>query len=147
MTDDRLAHAIQFAMSAHRGQTMKDGVTPYYLHPLAVMLDTELTSEDERIVAMLHDVVEDTHIELRVIRHEFGNVIANAVDAITKRQGEKYFDYLEKVKQNPIALKVKRADVRHNSRPDRLECIPNADEREYLQKKYKRARVLLGIED
>lgn len=109
-----LTRAIEIAVEAHRGQSDKCK-EPYILHPLAVM--TAMDTHEEKIVAVLHDVVEDTEWTLeRLIMAGFTNdSIIDAIDAITKRDNETYFEYIYRVKNNPLATKVKLADLKHNS--------------------------------
>jgi (p)ppGpp synthase/HD superfamily hydrolase len=139
-----LAKAIAFAAAAHEGQTDKLG-RPYILHPIAVMDSFEPwrgAGEDIReqlqTVAILHDVVEDTMITVERIAELFGKRIAQAVYAITKRSGETYMQYLERVKADTLALAVKVHDIKHNTSPERLRHLDKST-REYLTAKYKRA--------
>ena len=85
--EDRIAGAIQFAARLHHGQKDKAGA-PYILHPLRVMLACK--TEDERIVAVLHDTVEDCGACLVTIRHLYGKHIEDAVNALTRREVESY---------------------------------------------------------
>jgi (p)ppGpp synthase/HD superfamily hydrolase len=107
--------AILLATNAHRGQTDKAGL-PYITHPLRVMSMFVLPEEeDERVVAVLHDVVEDCEITLLDLEiYGFSPRVVDAVNAITDRKGESYEDYIERVAQNPLALKVKLADLADN---------------------------------
>lgn len=116
--DHDLEKALAIASFAHAGVWDKNSV-PYILHPLTVM--SFVSGDDEKIVAVLHDVVEDTDLTLDDLK-EFGfdDVIVDAVDAVTKRKGEDYFDYIARVKENPIAIEVKLADLKHNSDPSRF---------------------------
>lgn len=139
MDSSKLELAITIATSAHRGQTDKGG-KPYILHPLRVMMALE--SEAEQIVGVLHDVVEDTTVVLPQIRYEFGDRIAAAVDALTKRDGEGYDDYLERVKADDIATAVKLADLKDNSDLNRLGRAPDEGDRKRFNK-YLRARAIL----
>lgn len=111
--------AITLAVNAHRLQTDKSG-QPYILHPLRVMTDFMLTTEVEKVVAVLHDVVEDTAVTLQDIRDQFTDEVADAVDALSKREDELYKAFVMRAAENPIALKVKLADLRDNMRPERL---------------------------
>jgi (p)ppGpp synthase/HD superfamily hydrolase len=109
--------AIKMAYNAHEGQFDKSGV-PYIFHPayLAGQMDTE----DEIIVALLHDVVEDTSITFDDFTAAGFSV--NAIEAIrllTHADNSPYFDYIQRVKTNQIARKVKLADLRHNGNPTR----------------------------
>lgn len=142
LTDENLSDAITLATHAHRGQVDKGGA-PYILHPLRIM--AQMNSNEERIVAILHDVVEDsTDIDLADIAFVFGDRIAEAVDALTKRKGESYDAYLERVKGDELATKVKLADLKDNCDLDRLGRAPTDDDRRRLDK-YLRARAILHM--
>ncbi|NQE35507.1 HD domain-containing protein [Microcoleus asticus] len=107
-----LQRAIAIAAKAHEGQVDKAG-NPYFDHPLFVM--ENVNSIDQKIVAVLHDAVEDSELTLEQLRSEgFPEVLVSAIEAITKIEGEAYAAYLERVIANPIALPVKIADVSHN---------------------------------
>lgn len=107
-----LEHAIALAAQAHTGQVDKAG-QPYILHPLRIMLACH--DLDEKIVAVLHDVVEDTTISLQDLRTAgFAEHLIAAIDALTKQHGESRLDAAQRAKQNPIARKVKQADVTDN---------------------------------
>lgn len=110
--------AIELALVAHAGQLDKSGA-PYYKHPLRVMRMCQDEEEIVEIVAVLHDVVEDTSVKLTAIYALFGREVGDAVDAISRRTGEKYWDYIERCSNNPIALKVKLCDLRDNMSPER----------------------------
>lgn len=132
--------AIVTAVEFHKGQVDKGGL-PYILHPLAVMGTVE--GFEPKMVAVLHDAVEDTDCSLRMLRIDFPDSIVDAVDAISKREGEKLEAYWTRVKANPLALLVKRADIAHNTSPARLACLPY-DQQEYLSNKYAKALDFLG---
>ncbi len=107
-----LQRAIAIAAKAHEGQVDKAG-NPYLDHPLFVMENVNFL--EEKIVAVLHDAVEDSELTLDQLRSEgFPESIVKAIEAITKIEGEAYAAYLERVIANPIALRVKIADVTHN---------------------------------
>jgi (p)ppGpp synthase/HD superfamily hydrolase len=129
-------YSLQSAELAHEGQIDKSGV-PYIFHPIAVSQSFEIGSK-RSTVALLHDTVEDTDMDLAVIQHYFGKDIAGAVDAITHRKGESYMDYLARVKANPIALDVKFADIAHNTSEERLSKLDQKTQ-DRLRKKYKKA--------
>ncbi len=141
-----LSKVITFAVKAHDGQTDKIG-EPYILHPLRVMMDCN--SMVEKIVAVLHDTVEDTDVSLDDIStlfdHDrtFADTVVDAVEAMTKRKGELYEDYLMRVKQNPIALSVKLADIRDNMSPIRQYRLP-MEKQTTLKAKYLKALMLLN---
>lgn len=129
------------ATAAHSGQSDKAG-TPYIDHPRAVAaLVSEPTWQDE-VVAWLHDVVEDTPITLDAIAETFGAEIAADVDALTHRTGEPRDAYYDRVKVRPRALKVKLADIAHNTSPERLDQLA-PEVRERLRAKYAHALDVL----
>ncbi len=134
-----LERAIEIAASAHAGSIDKGG-QPYILHPLRVMLSVQ--SSDERIAAVLHDVVEDTDWTLEALRDEgFSVAVLNALDALTKREAEDYMDFVRRASQDAIARKVKLADLRDNMDLSRL---PSPSERDHARlAKYQRALRLL----
>lgn len=116
--------AKEFAAKAHEGQVDKAGVA-YIEHPAAVA--SMLSGETEKVVAYLHDVVEDTGVSLDTIRHEFGDEVAEAVDKLTRRAGVPYMDYIKALKDNKLARVVKMADLRHNMDLTRLLTVSDVD--------------------
>lgn len=132
----QLLLARVLAERAHAGQVDKGG-NPYIKHPYAVMRMAE--PGIDRIVAILHDVVEDSDTSIEKIRNLFGDEVAAAVDAITRRPGEDPSEYYGRVRSNEIALRVKHFDLRHNSDPERLALLP-PDVRTRLEEKYAKAR-------
>ena len=107
-----LERAIEIAASAHAGQTDKAG-EPYILHPLRVML--RVSSSEERIAAVLHDVVEDTTVSLEALILEgFSSGVIAAVKALTKRPGESRLEAADRAAANVIAREVKLADNTEN---------------------------------
>ncbi|MBW6416877.1 phosphohydrolase [Celeribacter sp. PS-C1] len=120
-----IERAIEIAVSAHRGQIDKAG-QPYILHPLRVML--ACNSEVARIVAVLHDVVEDTDWTPDALNNEGASEeILYALDAVTKREGESYPDFIERAAANPIGREVKISDVRDNMDLSRISAPTEAD--------------------
>jgi len=109
--------ALQIAAQAHEGQKDKEGMQ-YILHPLRVMNQVE--GEEAQIVAVLHDVVEDTKVTLDDLRHAgFSEAVLAAVQCVTHRKDEPYADYVVGCKKNPIAKQVKLGDLFDNCRLDR----------------------------
>ena len=107
-----LAHAIALAVEAHRGQVDRAG-QPYILHPLRGMF--QLESDIDRIVAILHDVVEDTPITFADLRQMgYSEEIIVALDGVTRREDESYEQFVERSAQNPISRRVKLADLTDN---------------------------------
>jgi (p)ppGpp synthase/HD superfamily hydrolase len=120
-----LQKAIEIAVEAHAHQKDKVG-KPYLLHVFSVMARGK--SDDEKIVALLHDVVEDTDRTLSDLDAAgFAPHILAAVDALTKRHGEPYNDFIERVKQNPLAVKVKINDLEDNMDIKRLPLVAEKD--------------------
>ena len=135
-----LERAIVIAAEAHAGMTDKAGA-PYILHPLRMMMD--LTSPEERIVAVLHDVCEDcpgwTFERLR--GEGFSEEILAALDSVTKREGEAYEEFALRAAANPIGRRVKLADLRDNSDLSRI-TNPSVEDHERIAK-YARAIELI----
>jgi len=134
-----LERAIAIAAAAHAGQLDKSGA-PYILHPLRVML--RLNSPEERMVAVLHDVVEDTKVTLDDLRAEgFSPEVLRAVDAVTKREGETYEDFVARAGADPIGRRVKLADLEDNSDVKRM-AHPTDRDRARLEKYARAIRFL-----
>jgi (p)ppGpp synthase/HD superfamily hydrolase len=130
-----LERAIAIAATAHEGQVDKGG-NPYILHPLKVML--RVTTLEERIVAVLHDVVEDCGISLDDLRKEgFSEAVLTAIESVTKVAGESYEAFVERAAQNPIGRVVKLADLEENSDLSRI-AQPSWEDLERIEK-YRRA--------
>jgi len=130
-----LERAIAIAATAHAGQVDKGG-SPYILHPLKVML--RMTALEERIVAVLHDVVEDCGISLDDLRKEgFSEEVLSAIESVTKVPGESYEHFVERAAQNPIGRVVKLADLEENSDLSRI-ASPSWEDLERVEK-YRRA--------
>ncbi|MBE6122275.1 MAG: TIGR02452 family protein [Erysipelotrichaceae bacterium] len=142
--DDRLLwKAMQIACRAHEGQKDKGG-NPYFLHP--VFVSQHLETIAEKIVGLLHDVVEDTDITIEDLRKEgFPEHVLEAVDTITKKDGVSYEEYIEGVMNNPIARAVKIQDVRHNSDISRIPH-PTEHDLKRLEKYRKTLKKLEGRE-
>ncbi|MDR3071912.1 MAG: HD domain-containing protein [Clostridiales Family XIII bacterium] len=117
--------AMQIATKAHEGQFDKGG-KPYINHPIAVFEMVE--GEDAKMVALLHDVIEDSETTLDDLRAAgFSENIVSAVDCLTKRDEEVYENYLVRVRKNHIARDVKRADLIHNMDTSRLTEVTEDD--------------------
>lgn len=136
-----LEDAIQIALTAHKGQRDKGG-RPYILHPLAVMMSVK--TELEQMVAVLHDVVEDAPaFPLEKLRSMgFSEDVLAALNCLTRREGESYEDFIDRVKENDVARRVKLADLDHNMDTSRLVEI-TATDRVRLEK-YRRAKEQLA---
>lgn len=116
--------AMNIAYNAHINQLDKAGV-PYIYHPihLAEQMDTEI----ECIVALLHDVVEDTDVTFEQLEKEFTSEAIEVLKLLTHNKETEYMDYIKEIKQNPIAKKIKIADIKHNSDESRLDKITEKD--------------------
>lgn len=135
-----LERAIAIAAAAHAGVADKGG-QPYILHPLRVMLAVEST--EERIAAVLHDVIEDTPWTLDQLHQEgFSSVVLQALDALTKRDDEDYLTFVRRAGSHPVARVVKLADLADNMDLSRLPA-PTARDHERLRK-YQAAVALLA---
>lgn len=134
-----LEKAIEIAVKAHSGQVDKAG-SPYILHPLRVML--RLSTNEQRIVGVLHDVVEDTEVTLEQLKKEgFSSSVLTSLDALTKRDGESRMQAAVRAAKDPIALVVKLADNAENMDMSRL---PNPTEKDYQRlDEYKQVREYL----
>jgi (p)ppGpp synthase/HD superfamily hydrolase len=143
--NNQLERAIQLAVEYHAGQVDKNG-QPYILHPLAVM--GYVRSDRTKTIAVLHDIIEDTHLELHdLIAMGFEEVIVEAIDALTHREHESRADYYGRIKHNPEALEVKFADIRHNTLDERLNAL-DLETRVRLIMKYEEAtKILTGATD
>lgn len=138
-----LEQALRLAVNAHAGQTDKGG-EPYILHPLRLML--QQTSPAARLVALLHDAIEDSPLSLDDLAAAGIPVEAiTAIDCLTKRDGEVYADYLQRVAANPLARQVKLADLRDNMDITRLPALGEA-ELQRLRKYQEAYRYLLAFE-
>lgn len=134
--DKLLELAIEIAVRAHKGSVDKQNKI-YILHPIRVMVSVETI--EEKIVAILHDVVEDTDITFEdLVTYGFPSTIIDALKYLTRDKSIKYFDYIEKIKENDLARKVKLADLKDNMRDG---CPPS------LLERYKKAYVILTYED
>ncbi len=136
---DETKKALKLCYEAHKNQVDKSGM-PYVFHPFHVA--EQMTDEATTIVALLHDVVEDTDYTLEDLAAEgFGKDILDAVALMTHEDDVPYLDYVAKLKDNPLARAVKLADLAHNSDLSRIGEV-DEETRERLEK-YKKAMELL----
>lgn len=136
---DNTKKAMKLCFKAHKDQVDKSGM-PYVFHPFHVA--EQMTDEVTTIVALLHDVVEDTDYTLEDIAAEgFGEDILKAVALMTHEDDIPYLDYVAKLKENPIARAVKLADLAHNSDLSRIGEIDEETKRRL--EKYKKAKDIL----
>jgi guanosine-3',5'-bis(diphosphate) 3'-pyrophosphohydrolase len=135
-----IERAIEIAACAHAGQVDKAG-EPYIFHPIRLML--VVSGQYERMAAVLHDVVEDTAVTLDDLRREgFPPEVIEAVDILTKMEGESRLNAAVRASRNPVTRVVKLADVADNMD---LHRITNPTEKDYARlKEYEQVRALLG---
>ncbi|WP_198342946.1 HD domain-containing protein [Paenibacillus rubinfantis] len=131
--------AISIALNAHKGQVDKGGA-PYILHPLAVM--NRVARMDEKIVAVLHDVVEDTEVTIDQLReYGFSEDIIEAIQLLTRSEKDSYEEFIIKTRGNSISKVVKIADIEENMNLSRIE---NPTDEDYKRlNKYKKALEVL----
>ena len=107
-----LHKAITIACEAHQGQSSING-EPYILHPLRLLIKAK--SNEERIIAILHDVIEKTNISLLDLKNKgFDQNIISSIDSLSRRRGESYIEYIERLMQNKISVKIKLLDLADN---------------------------------
>lgn len=134
--------AMKIAYNAHINQVDKSGV-PYIYHP--IHLAEQMDTETECIVALLHDVVEDTDVTFEQLEQDFPEEVIEELKLLTHDKNTDYMEYVKKLKANPIAKKVKIADIKHNSDETRLEKITVKDIARI--NKYKKALEILEGEN
>lgn len=142
MTPDDLGRAITIATLAHDlAENNKDKAgQPYILHPLRVMFS--MFTLDEKIVAVLHDVAEDTAVTLSDLEQQFSAHIIEALQRLTHIPGESYEEYILHIKRGPsLAVRVKLADLRDNMNKDRIPFPSERDRKRW--EKYERAYEVL----
>jgi (p)ppGpp synthase/HD superfamily hydrolase len=136
------AKAARLATRVHSGQVDQAG-QPYISHPERVA--ARLTTEEAKVVAWLHDVIEDGRLGMGdLIAAGIPSHVATAVVAISRQPDETPESYYKRVRANPLALEVKAADIADNTDPARLAAL-DEDTRERLVEKYAAARRLLGL--
>jgi len=105
--------ALKVALAAHKGQFRRNGETPYIEHVFNVSYRVE--TYQEKIVALLHDVVEDTHETIESLREQgISKTSLDAISLLTRYNYTSYEDYLSKIIKNPLARNVKIADMLAN---------------------------------
>lgn len=140
MNNNLLKKALAIATKVHEGQTDKAGVL-YILHPIRV--SNRCRTDEERIVAILHDTIEDTDVTPDYLLSEgFPKNIVEAVLSVTHNEGESYEDFVIRSKQNPIGRQVKIHDLEDNMDITRLHSLSEKD-LERLNKYLKAYRVLI----
>ncbi len=135
--------AMKLAYEAHHGQTDKGGL-PYIFHPyhLAEQMDDEIST----CAALLHDVVEDTDVTFDDLEKEFPHEVLDVLKLLTHDEDEDYYEYVRRLKDDPVAKKIKLADIAHNSDQSRLigSDFDNPEVKAYFEKKYEKAIKILN---
>ena len=118
---DLTKKALKLCFEAHKNQYDKSGM-PYVFHPFH--LAEQMTTEETTVVALLHDLVEDTDYTIADLTEMgFPKAITEAIQLMTHGEGVDYFAYVAAIKENPIAKAVKIADLTHNSDLTRLDEV------------------------
>ena len=136
--------AMEVAFSAHFGQKDKAGA-PYIFHPFHIA--ENMPDEDTTVIALLHDVIEDTDLTASDLRKfGFTPLQIETVVAMSKKKDEQYFDYIQRVKENNYSRIVKLADLKHNSDKSRLLTLPQEEQDKMIKlidERYKKAIKML----
>jgi len=133
--------AMGIAYAAHHGQVDYNGI-PYIFHP--IHLAEGMEDEVSCCAALLHDVVEDTAVTMEELEKEFPEEVIAVLRLLTHEDGVPYFDYVRAIRANSIAVKVKLADIAHNS--DQTRCVGSGLPEEklaYWREKYAKAKAIL----
>ncbi len=131
-----LEKAISIAVDSHSGQ-VNDKAQPYVLHPLRMMF--KAVTIEEKIIAVLHDVIEKTTIDLEYLRSVgFSDRIVLGIDALSRRPQENYDKYIDRVAENKLATKVKIIDLDDNINSLDLDKSQESKSNKFL--KYQKAR-------
>jgi len=138
---EMLSKMILIATNAHDGQFDRGG-TPYILHPMKVMHYLKTDDEELQCIALGHDVIEDTKVTYKDLRDAgISERVIKGIAALTKMPGQTYDEYKEGVFANVDAMKVKMADLRHNTDVRRLKGVTEKD----IQRMEKYHRFYLEI--
>jgi (p)ppGpp synthase/HD superfamily hydrolase len=138
--------ALKICVTGHAGQVDKAGEC-YSLHPITVMMKLKHAeyTEDYLVVALLHDILEDTYLTLEDLRKEgISSIQEDALLLLTKSKNVDYFDYINALKSNDIARAVKIYDLKHNMEITRLKTITEHDIKR-IQKYHKALNILTNI--
>lgn len=124
---EMLGKMLVIATNAHAGQFDRGG-NPYILHPLKVMHYLKTTDEELMCIALGHDVIEDTKVTFQELRDAgISERVISGIQALTKQPGQTYEEYKETVFSNVDAMRVKMADLRHNTDVRRLKGVTEKD--------------------
>lgn len=113
MNNNKYSKALELAMKYHEGQKRLKSGLDYIIHPIAVA--DKFNDEDHKIVAVLHDIVEDTEMTIEeLIGLGFRGNVVMSIDLLTKKKDQNYLQYLMRLKKNEVAREVKIEDIKHN---------------------------------
>ena len=132
--------AMKIAYRAHHGQVDKGGI-PYIFHPYH--LAEQMADEYTTCVALLHDVMEDTDTTFEELSAIFPKEVMDALTLLTHEDGVDYYEYVAKIKNNPIAKTVKLADLTHNSDETRMAGMADPATLKRWEEKYRKAFEIL----
>lgn len=127
-----LEDALIYAAKNHKGQKDKAG-KPYILHPIRIMVRLGLDATDtERIVALFHDLVEDTDVTIDILKNfPLSEEQIDAIDRLTHKEGQLWDDYIDGIMENPISKRVKIADLEDNMDYKRLKNKRNLQDKDF----------------
>lgn len=138
---DKTKQALKLMFTKHKDQVDKSGI-PYVFHPFTVA--QSMDDENSTIVALLHDVIEDTNTTIdELVEMRFNDEVISALKLLTHDKSVPYFDYIKKIKSNALATKVKISDLKNNSDLSRLNNITQKDI-ERVEKYKKSLEILNG---
>lgn len=132
--------AMKIAYNAHLNQVDKSGM-PYIFHPIYIA--ERMDDEESIIVALLHDTIEDSDLTICDLKMEgFSGSVIEALECLTHDKNIQYEEYIQRIKDNPLAKKVKKVDLEHNSLLERLEIVDESVMNRL--KKYEKAKEMLS---
>lgn len=132
--------AMKIAYNAHLNQVDKSGM-PYIFHPIYIA--ERMDDEESTIVALLHDTIEDSDLTICDLKMEgFSESVIEALECLTHDKNMQYEKYIQRIKENPLAKKVKKVDLEHNSLLERLEIVDESVMNRL--KKYEKAKEMLS---
>jgi len=131
---------MKIAYNAHLNQVDKSGM-PYIFHPIYIA--ERMDDEESTIVALLHDTIEDSDLTICDLKMEgFSESVIKALECLTHDKNMQYEEYIQRIKDNPLAKKVKKVDLEHNSLLERLEIVDESVMNRL--KKYEKAKEMLS---
>ena len=131
---------MKIAYNAHLNQVDKSGM-PYIFHPIYIA--ERMDDEESTIVALLHDTIEDSDLTIFDLKMEgFSESVIKALECLTHDKNIQYEEYIQRIKDNPLAKKVKKVDLEHNSLLERLEIVDESIMNRL--KKYEKAKEMLS---